>query len=456
MFEKLYDFCFVETPDLISESVHAQITRIARGSSHPDQIALLERSLDDQHSLNELDQLVFEDPDLVSPTSELFIDCRPASASSACECCSPENENFHESSDYQSDQNATAAGRARHNLAGACVSFPDSGMYARAREPRAETSNCGRWHAATVENPYLRPSCHAHVEPGPNWRPFHPYDPVYVPHHDPIGMQRRLEGTYVTSPRLRMKQRNLYEEVRVNADTQRLMPVSPPTVPSRGTGTDSINAPVAPVRISSRPSPAVPNRGVGHGIPVAPVRVSSRSSPIVHNRSTIVDKNASAGTPKPPARVSSRSSPVPHPRGAAMDHARPSSPVTTLRTRSRSPPPSTSNRTLLLSSINAPAKGSSRAAGEISLLDRSLPKLPVSENSPEPSLTCFSGGQRDSTSSSATIPGHEYSRVDFGCTQQGPAPIVTTAEVEPYETDSDSCRDGAYESIDFPKNPPQS
>lgn len=435
------------------------MTRIARGSSHPDEIALLERSLDDQHSsLNELDQLVFEDPDLMSPTSELFVDCRLASVSSAYNCCSPENENFHHhSSDDQSDQNSTTAGRARNNLAGACFSFPDSGMYARAREPRAEASNCDRWHASSAENPYLKPSCHAHVEPGPNWRPFHPYDPVYVPHHDPIGMQRRLEGTYVTSPRLRMKQRNLYEEVRVNADTQRLMPVLPPLVPSRGTGTDSINAPVAPVRVSSRPSPVVPNRGVGHGsgTPVAPVRVSSRSSPIVHNRGTIIDKNASSGTPKPPARSSSKSSPVPHPRGAAVDHTGPSSPVTSLRKHSHSPP-TTSNRTLLLSSINAPTKGSSRATGESSLLDRSLPKLPVSENSPEPSVACFSGGQRDSTSSSATIPGHEYSRVDFGFAQQGPAPIVTTAEVEPYETDSDSCRDGAYESIDFPKNPPQS
>ena len=48
---------------------------------------------------------------------------------------------------------------------------------------------------------YLSPQCHNHTPMGPNWRPHHPYDPVYVPTTSANAMNRRVDSTgYVSSP----------------------------------------------------------------------------------------------------------------------------------------------------------------------------------------------------------------------------------------------------------------
>lgn len=429
---------FIETPDLISESVHAQITRIRRGSSHPDQIALLERSLEHSDSLNELDQFVFEDPDLMTPSSsDLFIDCRLASA-----CDHTPELNSRDFSEDQSDASRSSrlnrSGRHRKNIMGACFGGESGAQdfnfaHRSHRDFQDDGFGCVGGHdAIVVENPYLKPSCHAHVDPGPNWMPFHPYDPVYVPHHDPVGMARRLdkEGKYVTSPRLRMRNQ-VYEELGRNGRDQYRTPVNrlPPVVPNRSAATVALSgfAPVAPTRVSSRQSPRVPVRGASlersaKSPPVAPMRISSRASPVVQSKGATLERRCRSTAQVAPVQISLPPSP---PLGATFN----ASPVPSSRVGSRA--------------VVDP------------VLDRCLPELPVvAQHGREPSTLSAPGSQRDSTSSSTTIPGHEYSRVDFGNRERPDAVATTTVEVEPYETDSDSCRDGAYESIDFPKNPP--
>lgn len=428
-------YMFLETPDLISESVHAQITRIHRGSSHPDEIALLERSIEHSDSLNELDQFVFEDPDLMTPSSsDLFIDCRLASASDR----TPELNPGDFSEDLSRSSRLNRSGRSRKNIVGAWCFGGGSGAHDFAHQSRCDFHDDvfgyrGGHDAIVVENPYLKPSCHAHVDPGPNWMPFHPYDPVYVPHHDPVGMARRLdkEGKYVTSPRLRMRNQ-VYEELGRNSRDQYRAPVDrlPPVVPNRSAAAALGGfAPVAPARVSSRQqSPRVPVRGASleksaNSPPVAPMRISSRASPVVQSKGASLERRFRGGSAQT-ALVQIALPPSP-PSGAAF---------------SEGPVPSS-------------RVSSSRAVAD-PLLDRCLPELPVAQHDRELSMLSAPGSQRDSTSSSTTIPGHEYSRVDFGNREQPNPVVVTTAEVEPYETDSDSCRDGAYESIDFPKNPP--
>ena len=62
---------------------------------------------------------------------------------------------------------------------------------------------------------YLSPECHKHCPPGPDWKPFHEYDPVYVPHSDPAAMNQRVDNQNYVRGRQRSDSRvtNPYEEI---------------------------------------------------------------------------------------------------------------------------------------------------------------------------------------------------------------------------------------------------
>lgn len=62
---------------------------------------------------------------------------------------------------------------------------------------------------------YMSPECHTHRPPGPGWKPFHEYDPVYIPHSDPVGMDRRVDNQNYVRGRQRSDSRmtHPYEEI---------------------------------------------------------------------------------------------------------------------------------------------------------------------------------------------------------------------------------------------------
>ena len=72
--------------------------------------------------------------------------------------------------------------------------------------------------SGTDSDAYLAPECHSHEAPGPSWKPFHEYDPVYVPHSDPVAMDKRVDNqNYVRGrPRSDSRSTNPYEEIAFN------------------------------------------------------------------------------------------------------------------------------------------------------------------------------------------------------------------------------------------------
>ena len=123
------------------------------------------------------------------------------------------------------------------------------------------------------ESDYMEPACHKHLDPGPKWKSYHDYDPVYIPQSDPSAMARRLDKSgYVTSKHQRQltlekdTQHNLgdtYEDVPVYSE------IEPGTTPLGGGSTQGASATPPP------PLPPVMR-------PLSRVRLLSFGSPQTH------------------------------------------------------------------------------------------------------------------------------------------------------------------------------
>jgi len=109
-----------------------------------------------------------------------------------------------------------------------------------------DPNSCTCADSAGPEQLYLRPSCHNHNNAG--GRPFHEYDPVYVPRNDAASMARRVdEASYVRTPRTR-RSADPYEEVRSELPRPHRQLPPPGTV---ALPEEIGPAPVAPPRVAS-------------------------------------------------------------------------------------------------------------------------------------------------------------------------------------------------------------
>ena len=254
-------FLFPEKSSGGQDPIYAQVDKSRKKRSvqrnlleNPDERSLLERSAEDpDQSLDELDQLVHEDVDMLYPSLPIYSNLsNTLSDYEYLHNFTTHNPNYTPKTRVE---DILIPGKADGSMAGvssAGINFPHYNLH---------------------ENMYLRPSCHAHSEFGPAWKPFHEYDPVYVPHHDPVGFQRRFdkESSYITSPRQNVRH-NPYESVH-DARHQSVHG-------TRQVNTGACAFPSVPVPRGNPISNVVPHDrtfGVANIVPPVPVRIASRT-----------------------------------------------------------------------------------------------------------------------------------------------------------------------------------
>ena len=117
---------------------------------------------------------------------------------------------------------------------------------------------------------YLIPSCHQHQPQGPNWRPFHDYDPVYVPTSNASAMNRRVDSTgYVRTRPQSPTIPQVYEEINYGAMT------APPLKPRMTMGATASGG-----RSARAPPPLPPSLEFDGNYTTSPMQCSADTSSV--------------------------------------------------------------------------------------------------------------------------------------------------------------------------------